>query len=618
MTELILPGDPIRTTRIEPVRVRPTAASLARQRALREQFLSDPGNVALTGVREVIERSWRRSAACLVDPESLATEVRESRLDAPFLHIATPIMQRLDDMARDTGACVLLSDASGVHALRMGDSAALRWADSHAAVIGMGAAEEFAGTNSDGTALEEGGTVQVWGPEHYAEDLQGTYCTSAPILDGLRNRVVAVLTLMVPERIALASAPGALALPVEWAAGEIGRQVADRLTFREQALLRAYTRESRLRGGAAVVAIDGRTTIASNRAKEMLSNSDFAVLSAIARQVDAFGEVREEVVVLADSRALTVHVKPVTIDGQVIGAVMRLHEITAPPTIGGSTALPAPVSPAPLDDLIGASAVMRRLKSAAMAAVAQSVAVCLTGERGTGRTHLARLMAAAVTPDMAVIDCGPVDSGNAGAFAATIDVALDVGQTVVARNFDQLSPEVLEHTRDALRAAADRGRLIVTGYEMDAGFFTDAIGTVPIELRLPPLRSRRDDIPLLVAYFLRSADPGARKVCSGRLLAALANAEWPGNVAQLREVITTAAIRNTTGTVCVSDVNEAHQASLARGRLSRLEAAELEQIRHALAEAGGNRAKAADLLEIGRSTLYRKMENYSRRGYELS
>ena len=107
-------------------------------------------------------------------------------------------------------------------------------------------------------------------------------------------------------------------------------------------------------------------------------------------------------------------------------------------------------------------------------------------------------------------------------------------------------------------------------------------------------------------------------MCSGRLLAALANAEWPGNVAQLREVVTTAALRNTTGTVCVSDVNEAHQASLARGRLSRLEAAELEQIRHALAEVGGNRAKAADLLEIGRSTLYRKMENYSRRGYELS
>ncbi|MDI9979547.1 helix-turn-helix domain-containing protein [Rhodococcus sp. IEGM 1307] len=616
MTELILPDGPIRTRRTELVRARPNAVSLARQRALREQFLSDPGTVDLTGVREVIERSWRRSAACLVDPESLQTQMRESRLDAPFLQIATPIMQRLDDMAQDTGACVLLSDASGVHALRMGDSAALRWADSHAAVIGMGAAEEFAGTNSDGTALEEGGTVQVWGPEHYAEELQGTYCTSAPILDGLRNRVLAVLTLMVPERIALASAPGALALPVEWAAGEIGRQVSDRLTFREQALLRAYTRESRLRGGAAVVAVDGRTTIASNRAKEMLSNSDFAVLSGIARQVDAFGEVREEIVALSDNRTLTVHVKPVTIDGQVVGAVMRLSEITAQSAIGGSAASPAAVSLAPLDDLIGASAVMRRLKSAAIAAMTQSVAVCLTGERGTGRTHLARLMAAA--PDVAVIECGPVDSLGPQGRAAAIDAALAAGQTVVARNFDQMSPEVLEHTRDALRVAADRGKLIATAYEMDAGFFTDAIGTVPIELRLPPLRSRRDDIPLLVTYFLTSSDAVATPVCSGRLLAALANAEWPGNVAQLREVVTTAALRNTTGTVCVSDVNEAHQASLARGRLSRLEAAELEQIRHALAEVGGNRAKAADLLEIGRSTLYRKMENYSRRGYELS
>jgi sigma-54 dependent transcriptional regulator, acetoin dehydrogenase operon transcriptional activator AcoR len=88
-------------------------------------------------------------------------------------------------------------------------------------------------------------------------------------------------------------------------------------------------------------------------------------------------------------------------------------------------------------------------------------------------------------------------------------------------------------------------------------------------------------------------------------------------VAALRTAVVSAAKNATSNVVDVSDLGELQQQAIARGRLSRLEAAELEQLRHALAEARGNRVRAAELLEIGRSTLYRKIDSYTRRGYDL-
>src|SRR5262249_51575688 len=130
-----------------------------------------------------------------------------------------------------------------------------------------------------------------------------------------------------------------------------------------------------------------------------------------------------------------------------------------------------------------------------------------------------------------------------------------------------------------------------------------------IEIHMPPLRVRRDDIPLLTAHFVQSLSHGPSRA-SSRLLRLLAGADWPGNVRQLREVVATAATRATGAEINVDDLAYAHQTAVARNPLSRLEEAELHQIRDALTEANGNRVKAAAILQIGRSTLYRKIEMY--------
>ena len=101
------------------------------------------------------------------------------------------------------------------------------------------------------------------------------------------------------------------------------------------------------------------------------------------------------------------------------------------------------------------------------------------------------------------------------------------------------------------------------------------------------------------------------------LVQLLAGADWPGNVRQLKEIIIAAAGRATGAEINVNDLAYAHRSAVARHALSRLEEAELQQIRDALTEANGNRVKAAALLQIGRSTLYRKIEMYQKRGFDV-
>ena len=67
----------------------------------------------------------------------------------------------------------------------------------------------------------------------------------------------------------------------------------------------------------------------------------------------------------------------------------------------------------------------------------------------------------------------------------------------------------------------------------------------------------------------------------------------------------------------VEDLPQGFHRVLTKGRISRLEDAELSELRSALQEAGGNRSLAAEALQIGRSTLYRRMDYFRSRGFDL-
>jgi DNA-binding NtrC family response regulator len=139
-----------------------------------------------------------------------------------------------------------------------------------------------------------------------------------------------------------------------------------------------------------------------------------------------------------------------------------------------------------------------------------------------------------------------------------------------------------------------------------------------IEVRLPPLKERREDIPLLVENFLQRCIAANRKDLKGMAESALARLldyDWPGNVRELENVIERAVTLARSEKIMPDDLPPAIQG--ARGerivideaaeRILPLAEVEKEYILRILEKAGGNKYQAAHLLGIDRKTLYRKL-----------
>ena len=137
---------------------------------------------------------------------------------------------------------------------------------------------------------------------------------------------------------------------------------------------------------------------------------------------------------------------------------------------------------------------------------------------------------------------------------------------------------------------------------------------------IPPLRERRDDIPLLAEHFLkRYAERYERAVhgISRGALRLLLRYDWPGNVRELEAAIGRAVLLETTGVLQpVSLPPELCPATVPGGDaqpevVQPLAQVERQALAHALAVSGNNVAAAAQALEIDRSTLYRKLKKHA-------
>ncbi len=135
-----------------------------------------------------------------------------------------------------------------------------------------------------------------------------------------------------------------------------------------------------------------------------------------------------------------------------------------------------------------------------------------------------------------------------------------------------------------------------------------------IEINLPPLRSRREDIPLLAAHFLTQHSRRYRKQLTGfepSALQALVDHPWPGNIRELDHAVERAVLMSTGTSIRPSELG------LRTGReLSpRIEDMSLEEvecflIKKALARFDGNVSHAAKALGLSRSALYRRLQRY--------
>jgi sigma-54 dependent transcriptional regulator, acetoin dehydrogenase operon transcriptional activator AcoR len=152
-------------------------------------------------------------------------------------------------------------------------------------------------------------------------------------------------------------------------------------------------------------------------------------------------------------------------------------------------------------------------------------------------------------------------------------------------------------------------------HEVEKGNFRNdlfyRISVVPIHM--PPLRERKNDIPLLINNFLEKAAYKGKKTktISENALSVMIDYPWPGNVRELQSAIHYALIKSKGKTIQPGHLPmELKQQKI--DRLSRGPSMKLDSkiVKEALIRSGGNKAKAARYLGVGRATLYRFLKNF--------
>lgn len=305
-----------------------------------------------------------------------------------------------------------------------------------------------------------------------------------------------------------------------------------------------------------------------------------------------------------------------------------------------------------IGDLVSRSALMQRVFEALPAIAASPSTVLILGETGTGKDLVAQtihdLSPQREAPFVAV-NCGALPETlleselfgyKAGAFTgATRDkpgrFAMAGRGTLFLDEIGEISPALQvrllrvlqERTYEPLgatRSEAARARIIVATHkdlaeEMRKGRFREdlyyRINVVRVEL--PPLRRRREDIPILVDQFIERFNRLQRKTVQGitaEALSLLMAQRWPGNVRELENVVERAFI------MCPADrIGVAHLPEELRSGLDAPPAAgsgikeahallDAQIIRNALAENDNNRTAAARSLGIHKTTLFRRMK----------
>jgi transcriptional regulator with PAS, ATPase and Fis domain len=536
--------------------------------------------------------------------------------------------------------------------------------------------EEAVGPNGIGTPIALGHPEMIFGPEHYCQGWHSFFCCGSPIRDPASGRVVGAVDITGP--LSKANPPMALALTLS-VAGWVERSLTVLGLERRNALLRSFRGFEQRWPTEPVLLVDeeGRIVDTNTFAASLLGLSaassaarlaDLApALAGPVRRVAETGASREESLVLRGpggrARAVTCRIEPVTVEGRAIGTLVMLAP-HVPAVAAGRASSPRaadgsrPVPPGSrsryrFEDILGTSPALHdALKLArAVARGPYQKPVLIVGESGAGKEVIAHAIHAeserADQPFVAV-NCGALPKelveselfgyapgaftgarreGQAGKFEAA------QGGTVFLDEVDSMPMEaqakllrVIE-TGDVIRLGSSKPVALNVAIMAASGpdprrrvedglFRLDLFHRLSVvEIVVPPLRERREDVALLASVFLERecAEQGREPLrLSREALEELTGYAWPGNIRELQNLCARWAITVTGSEVRAADV-PAHVRRRAPGPESggpSLRGREDAIIRQALADTGGQVAEAARRLGINKTTIYRRMKRW--------
>lgn len=307
-----------------------------------------------------------------------------------------------------------------------------------------------------------------------------------------------------------------------------------------------------------------------------------------------------------------------------------------------------------LDQLLGRSGPMQSLRETIQQIAATDAAVLILGETGTGKELVAHAIHSGgrrANRPLVKVSCAALPEGlleselfghERGAFTGAhdrhkgrfelahggtlfLDEVGDMSAPTQAKLLRVLQEQEFERVGGSETLRVNVRLLTATNRDLEGlvaeGAFREdlyyRLSVVPI--RVPPLRERAEDIPVLTAHFLRvSAERCSKTVpdVTGEALALLCRYAWPGNIRQLQHVVESLLVFSKGAPITVDDLpapirgDDRRPDAGVRGPAATLRDMECQAIARTLIATGGNKRRAATILGIGLKTLYRKIQEF--------
>ncbi|WP_420632364.1 dihydroxyacetone kinase operon transcriptional regulator DhaR [Candidatus Leptofilum sp.] len=614
-----------------------------------------------------IIQSWQRCAPLadptnLPNPPVLRSPVLQSLLKSQqeIITVSIPFMEDMHQYIEGSGAAILLADGTGCVLALCGDSIAQERVNARHLGVGSYWSEPYLGTNAFGVSLVAAMPVQVVGAEHYFQTFHKFTSTAAPIHD-VNGRILGVIGVVNSAEDAT-SHTLSLVMAV---ARAIANQLQAELYLEEanRRLTELNTIMESISEGMLTWNSNGKINHVNSQAGRLLNLSPASVLGLPLKEVLNLPEVLASalrdnqnlddtevtlVVSLTGEHLQTVATLRVVWEyGRPVGYMLMLRPLAqvrrlVNQQVGSQAMLK-------LEDIFAESAVMRPVTRQARIAARGTAPVLLNGEGGVGKNHLAR----AIHNDSERAD-KPFISINCRAIPRELIISEFLGHEKESGRDGRPSKFELGHEGTllldqveslSLEMQAALLQVVETGHVMRLG----STRPIPVDVRvvaatsanmktavaegtflshlyyrfsvfnitIPPLRERQEDILLLAKRLLaRSARRhGQHLVLDDEAAAILRRYPWPGNVRELEMVLERAAYQSSDHMIKLMDLPEnVRSGRVVMGRgpepLPVLSAAEAE--REAIIRAGwacrGRVSKMAQELEIGRTTLWRKMK----------
>ncbi len=627
-----------------------------------------------TIVPPLIAASWRRSWGRVnpnntVEFTRMAGEHLLASQTASFdlMAIARPVMEDIYQCVQNSGTAIILTNSIGCMLDLVGDEEILNLMHEWGCGVGSILSEELIGTSSFGLALAERMPVQVAGTEHFVRQFHRATGAAAPMFD-ISGRLLGLLGLVMPVKRYHAHSLGLVAA----AARAVENQHQSDLLMAEQnsQLAQLNTILSTISDGILVWNTDHMLVHANHAASQMLDIPAQSMVGKPAGALFTLPPFVEESI--RQRKPLNDIEGAINIAGRIVNCLISLDfvfqsssklqwiivtlrsEKKVRKLIQQQVGATAPLT---LDDIPGEAPQMQHVRSFVRSAAGAQASILIRGEVGTGKNALASaihnagprydgpfvIFASASMPNELVIsDLLGYDESieNKHVSGRPSKFELAHGGTLFFQNVDALPLEAQAILINALeigviqrlgsqRAVEVQARIIAsTSADMEAlisqgAFRPDLYYRLStFTITLPPLRERPRDIPLVADRILARLrrQLGYQVSLAPEVMDVFRKYAWPGNIREMEAVLGRAAtqvagegvigLAHLPNKVRLMEANPHASQSFVQVKVSSLSEMERETILLMMQVYRGNISRMAHVLDISRTTLWRKLKDY--------